>query len=671
MATTHPPADRWREIVRRRLVATACVMALWGIAIEARLVQLQVFRHAVLVERAERQQSRTIDTHPKRGEILDREGRVLAYSVDADTIVAVPADVQDPVGTTRQLCEVLECDADQFDVIETRLGQPRLFAYVQRHVSVDTARRVRELDLEGIGVLKQNRRFYPHRELAAHLIGYVGIDNQGLHGLESSYDHVISGQPGKVLIQTDAHNRAFSRIERPPTAGVTVELTIDEYIQHIAERELRAAVETHDAAGGSVVIMDPVTGEILALANEPTFNPNTYARSDADARRNRATQDVYEPGSTFKIVTAAAAIEEGVFHPDQMIDVSPGVIRYGSHRIADVRNYGALSFADVIVKSSNVGASKVGVELGAERLGRYIRRFGFGETLSHDFPGESAGIVYDPSRLNDSALASVSMGYNISVTPLQMAAAMSVVANGGELIEPRLVRALLNAEGRHEVPRRVVRRAISSDTAATLTRILEDVVSRGTARAAQVTGYTVAGKTGTAEKIVNGRYSETAHVASFVGFVPSTRPALTILVVIDDVARFGGAVAAPVFQRIAEVAVRHLGVPPTVDRPPPILVAADPSLPLPTRLTSAGVPAARPVSGGTEVERGLMPDLRGLSARAAVEIMNDLGCTTRVRGQGFVASQTPEPGTAIASGRAVTLQLERRGPIGAGARAAP
>ena len=668
MAATLPSSDSWRDVVRRRLLVAACVMTLWGVAIEGRLVQLQVFRHGMLVERAERQRSRTIDTHPKRGEILDREGRVLAYSVDADTIVAVPTDVHDPVETTRRLCEVLECGDEHRDLIQTRLNQPRAFAYVQRHVSVDTARRVRQLDLEGIGFLKQNRRFYPNRELAAHLIGYVGVDNQGLHGLESGYDETISGRPGKVLIQTDAHNRAFSRIERPPTAGVTVELTIDQYIQYIAERELRAAVREHDAAGGSVVIMDPATGEILALANEPTFNPNTFSLSDADARRNRATQDVYEPGSTFKIVTASAALEEGVFHPDQMIDVSPGEIRFGSHLIEDVRDYGTLSFADVIVKSSNVGASKIGVELGSERLGRYVRRFGFGQTISHDFPGESRGIVYDPSRLSDSAVASVSMGYNISVTPLQMAAAMSVVANGGELIEPRLVRALLNEEGRLELPRRLIRRAISPETASALTRMLEDVVSRGTARGAQLTGYTVAGKTGTTEKIVNGRYSETDHVASFVGFVPSTRPELTILVVIDDVERFGGSVAAPVFQRIAEATLRHLGVAPNVDGPSPILVPADPPPAPRARLTSVSAPAALVASGGTGFEGGTMPDLQGLSARVAVEIVTDLGLTARVRGRGSVVGQTPEPGIAFARGRAVTLRLERGGKFGPRAR---
>ena len=666
MVATSSSFNRWRDVVRRRLLVTACVMTLWGIAIEARLVQLQVFRHDTLVERAQRQRSRTVDTHPRRGEIVDREGRVLAYSVDADTVIAVPADIDEPVETARLLCEVLECRDERRDLIQTRLAQEGFFAYVQRHVSVDTARRIRELDLKGIGFLKQSRRFYPNRELAAHLIGYVGIDNQGLFGLESSYDEEISGRPGRVLMQTDAHNRAFSRVERPPTAGVTLELTIDKYIQYIAERELRVAMREHHAAGGSVVIMNPATGEILALANEPTFNPNTFSLSDAGARRNRATQDVYEPGSTFKVVTASAALEEGVFHPDQTIDVSPGVVRFGSHRIEDGRNHGVLSFADVIVKSSNVGASKIGVTLGPERLLRYVRRFGFGQTISRDFPGESRGIVYDPSRLNDSALASVSMGYNISVTALQIAAAMSVVANGGELVAPRLVRALLSEQGRLELPRRVIRRAITSETAATMTRILEDVVSYGTAGAARLAGYTVAGKTGTTEKIVDGRYSETHHVASFVGFVPSTRPELTILVVVDDVAQFGGPVAAQVFQRIAEATLRHLGVPPNVDAPPPILVPADPPPASRALLTTVRAQVPLEASGWTGPQREPMPDLQGLSARAAVEIATHLGLTTRLRGQGFVVGQTPEPGRATTRGQAVSLRLERSGVSGTG-----
>jgi cell division protein FtsI (penicillin-binding protein 3) len=674
MAVTRRTSDHWRDVMRRRLLVTTAVMALWGIAIEARLVHLQVVRYNEFVARAERQRSRSIDTNPKRGEILDREGRVLAYSVDADTVVAFPVDVDDPVETARQLCEVLGCDSERRDLIETRLGRSDQFAYIQRHVSVSAAGRIRELDLQGIGLVKENRRFYPNKELAAHLIGYVGIDNQGLHGLESSYDEEVSGRPGKVLFQTDAHNRAFSRVERPPTAGASLELTIDKYIQYIAERELRAAVREHGAEGGSVVIMDPASGEILALANEPQFNPNAYSLSDADARRNRATQDVYQPGSTFKIVTASAALEEGVFRPDQLIDTSPGVVYFsGSSRpIREFgnRDYGVLSLTDILVKSSNVGASKIGVELGPERLGLYVRRFGFGQAISGDFVGQSRGIVPPTAGLRDSDLARVSIGYTIAVTPLQMAAAMNAVANGGDLLEPRLVRALLSETGRLEMPRRVIRRAIMPETAATLTRILEDVVSRGTARAAQLTGYTVAGKTGTTEKLVDGRYSDTRNVASFAGFVPSTQPELTILVVIDDVALGGGAAAAPVFQRVAEATLRHLGVPANVDGPPPILVqdARPPSL---ARLASVRLPAPLAAPGPTGSQSGLMPDLQGLSARAALEIATDLGLTTEMSGRGAVISQTPEAGRAIARGQIVTLRLGRSGRAGTSSRVGP
>ena len=673
MAATSSSLTRWRDVVRRRLLVTACVMALWGIAIEARLIQLQVFRHDVLVERALRQRSRTITTNPKRGEIVDREGRVLAYSVDVESIFADPSGVADPAKTARVLCEVLECRDEQRDRLETNLDTDRLFLWVRRHVSIDTARRVRELDLEGIWFLKENRRFYPNRELAAHLIGYVGIDNQGLFGLESSHDEEIAGRPGTVLIQTDARNRPFSRVERPPTAGVTVELTIDKTIQYIAERELRAAVREHGAAGGSVVVLDPVTGQILALANEPTFNPNTFSLSSAAARHNRAIQDVYEPGSTFKIITASAALEEGVSHPDRQIDTNPGWVSFGARPITDLRNYGVLSLTDMLVKSSNVAASRVGVELlGPERLGRYVVRFGFGQTLSPDFPGamESRGIVHDTAGLDDNDLARVSIGYTISVTPLQMAVAINAVANGGELIEPRLVRALLSEDGRREVPRRVIRRAITPETASTMTRMLEDVVDHGTATAAQVSGYTVAGKTGTTEKLVDGRYSDTRNVASFIGFVPSTRPALTILVVVDDVARSGGAVAAPVFQRIAEATLLHLGVPSNVDAPPPILAPADPPA-SGVRLTPVRAPPPPAASAWTGPQRGLMPDLAGFSARAAFAIATDLGLMTRIRGDGFVVGQTLEPGSAIRRGQVLVLRLERAGVSGTGSRAEP
>ena len=656
-----PAAGHWRESLHPRVRVAACIMVLWGIAIAGRLVQLHVVDHDFYVQRAGDQRERAIETPARRGELLDREGRVLAYDVAADTVVAEPRKVDDPAGTARRLCAVMACTAEREERLVSVLARDSAFAYVERQISPRVAERLRGLDLDGIGFLKENRRYYPNGRLAAHVLGHAGVDNQGLHGLESLYEETLAGEPGRILVQRDAQQQAFSRVERRPTAGVSLELSIDSYIQHVAERELRAAVREHDADGGSVVVLDPRTGDILALANEPTFNPNAWRGASAEARRNRAAQDVYEPGSTFKLVTASAALEEQVVRPGDVIDVSPGVIYFGGRPIRDFRDYGALTFADVIIKSSNVGTSQVGVALGSDRLNRYVRRFGFGQTSARDFPGESRGIVHDGSRLREGELARVAMGYTVSVTPLQMAVAMNAVANRGELLAPRLVRAELRAGVREEIPVRVVRRAIRARTAATLTGIMEDVVARGTARAARIPGYSVAGKTGTAEKLLpGGGYSRIDHVASFAGFVPSTRPELTILVMVDGVRGFGGAVAAPVFQRIGESVLRHLGVAPNLDAPPPLLVPPGPA-PFPgvrTVLVRAdeGADAAGPRAAGP----GVMPDLQGLGARAAVAAATGLGLSARLRGRGVVVGQAPAAGEAIVPGQALVLTLERR-----------
>jgi cell division protein FtsI (penicillin-binding protein 3) len=653
----------WRTRVQRRVTITAVLFAVWAGTIQARLIYLQVVQHAELSARAERQQMRTVDAVAKRGEIRDRSGNVLAYSVDAESIYAVPTEIARPRDVAAQLCRALSgCDKDERQRIEERLGRQRPFAFVRRQVSPAEARRVSALGLEGVGFLKENRRYYPKRELAAHVLGYAGIENIGLAGIESAYDKHIRGRAGRILIQTDARRHTvFSRVERPPTAGADIELTIDAYLQYVAERELRSAVLEHRAAGGTIIIMEPHSGEVLALANYPTFNPNAFNRYPASKMRNRALQEIYEPGSTFKIVTASAALEESVIDPEDPIDVSTGQIRFGSRVVSDVHRYGVLSFTDVIVKSSNVGAIKVGLRLGPERLNRYIRRFGFGQTLSPDLRGESAGIVWDPAGLNDSALASVSMGYQIGVTPLQMVTAVSAVANGGELVEPRLVRAIVRNGRRVETERRVLRRSITRETAAAVTSMMEAVAERGTARSAQLDYYRVAGKTGTSAKLVNGRYSNRDYNASFIGFVPSRRPAISVLVVIDSPhakGYYGGTVSAPVFKRVAEAALRHLAVPPSVNPVPPVLVA---------RATDRDGPAPQPARAAALLEpslvhvarEGLMPDLRGLSAREALRIVARAGLTARIRGDGVVTGQKPEPGTPMQRGAICELRLER------------
>jgi cell division protein FtsI (penicillin-binding protein 3) len=410
--------------------------------------------------------------------------------------------------------------------------------------------------------------------------------------------------------------------------------------------------------------MDPWSGEILALANEPTFNPNTFRTTQDARRRNRGVQDLYEPGSTFKFVTASAAIEEKVIRRSDPVDVSTGSIRFGARQIDDVHRYGVLTFTDVIVKSSNVGAIKVGLKLGPERLGRYIARFGFGHALSRDFPGENPGIVWNPAELNDSALASVSMGYQVGVTPLQMAAAVSSIANGGTLYEPRVLRAVVREGQRAPVKATEVGRTVSAETAAELVSIMEEVVERGTAQAAQIPGYQIAGKTGTAAKLVGGRYSNAEYNASFVGFVPSRKPAFVLVVVIDSpraTGYFGGVVAAPIFGRIAEAALRYLGIGPTIDPQPPVLV--DRRAIAPERASvSYPRPSIIPVRGGISTADDVVPDLRGLSARDAVHTLTRLGMVGRVEGTGFVVSQRPDAGTPIERGAACTLVLRREIP---------
>lgn len=655
------PDPNWRSVLKSRLLVAAAVLVLWVVGIEARLVVLQVMQHDQLVARADRQQMSTVVAPAKRGEIYDRHGRLLAYSVDADTIYAVPTEIDDPSTAAGALCEALaDCTSKMRDELRERLAQPRAFAYVRRRATPLQAERVAALGLPGVAFRKESRRFYPNRELAAHVLGYVGTDNVGLGGLEATYDKTVRGREGKLLVQTDARRQVFSRLERSPTAGGSIELTIDEQLQHIAEREVRAGVEAARADGGTAVIMDPHSGEILAMASYPTFNPNDYSTAPEIARRNRAVQDLYEPGSTFKLVTASAAIEEGVVKPDDVIDVSAGMIRFGSRVIDDMYRYGPLSFTDVMVKSSNVGAIKVGLRIGAERMGLYVRRFGFGRPSSPDFPGESPGIVWDPSKLNDSALASVSMGYQVGVTPLQMAAAASVIANGGTLYEPHVVRAVIKGSQRTVVPPRAVRRAILPETAATLTAIMEKVVTDGTAKAARLVNYTVAGKTGTADKLVNGRYSASQQNVSFVGFVPSRNPVLTVIVMVDSPRAggdTGGAIAAPIFKRIADASMRHIGVTPTINPAPPVLVARNQeSVVTPAAAVGTPTVVAMPVN---MADTGL-PDLRGMSARHALRELARLGMTARMQGEGMVVEQHPPAGSPFESGATCTLILDRR-----------
>jgi cell division protein FtsI (penicillin-binding protein 3) len=654
---------RWRDGLRHRALLVLVGLGLWTMALEARLVHLQLVQHDEMVALASRQQKREIRLIPPRGDIVDRNGQMLAYSVDGHALVADPNAVDAPPATAERICRALEdCGAGKREAILRGLTRKASFAYLHRQATPEQAARLEALNLPGVRLIPEPRRSYPKLELAAHVLGFVGIDNEGLGGVERTFDEVVRGTEGRMLLQIDARRHSMeSRVQQAPTPGATLELTLDLYLQHIAERELRAGVEASRAMGGTAIVMNPQNGEILALASFPTFDPNAFQQYSADARRNRAIQDVYEPGSTFKIVTASAALEDGVFGLADLIDTSPGVITFrGRKPITEAKrhNYGVLSVEDVIVKSSNVGAIKMGLQIGAERMGQYVRRFGFGQALLPDLAGQSRGIVWRPEQLNDSALASVSMGYQIGVTPVQMATAVSAVANGGTLYQPHVVRAVLRGDEREPVPVNALRRVVSRETAARLTGIMEEVVGRGTGRLAALDGYQVAGKTGTAAKIVNGRYSAAEYNVSFAGFVPSRQPVFAILVVVDtprNGSPYGGTVAAPIFRRIADAGLRHLGVPPTI-HPPPVVLAGDTSDPIVTPIRAAVAPAAPPPAAGGPI----MPDVRGLSARDAVRILSAAGLVVRVSGSGLVAEQSPAPGAPIEAADVSELALRRR-----------
>jgi cell division protein FtsI (penicillin-binding protein 3) len=663
----HPDPLNWRMTAAPRLIAAGVLLAVWALAVLVRLIDLQVYQHDDLAALARRQSTRVEEEPAQRGDLVDRHGRVLAYTVKEDTLGADPSKLEDPRQATAKLCDALgDCSAAERAQLEKRLSQKeRQFESVRPWVTEEQASRVAALKVGGIRLEKKPRRYYPDKELAAHVLGYVGIDKTARAGLEARYDRQLTGTPGHVLVQRDGTRVIFSRVGAPPVPGATFELTIDAVLQHVVERELRAGVEENHAAGGCALVMDPQTGEIFASASEPTFDPNNYGLASPERWRNRVVQDIYEPGSTFKIVTGSAALDEKVMRPTDLIDTGNGTIAIGSRIVKEAQGhaYGTIPFTDVIVKSSNVGAIKIGFGLGAERLGRAVERFGFGTRLSPDLGGENAGIVWRPSTWNASTLASVSMGYEISVTPLQMAVAASAMANGGELVQPRLVRAVIDGGRRVLVPRKVIRRVTSAETAAEMTSIMEGVVERGTGTKAKLLDFTVAGKTGTAHKNENGHYLEHEVNASFVGFVPSRQPALTILVVIDTPRGpnppYGGTVAAPIFQRIADAALRYLGVAPTINPLPPVLLARSaPDGPMrvtgpPVPLTI--VPAVYPASAGQVV----LPDLRGLSGREALRVLARLGVLPRMAGEGVVIDQDPLPGSPVEAGGACRLTLGR------------
>jgi cell division protein FtsI (penicillin-binding protein 3) len=561
-----------RNRANKRLYLLAGILVLWAGAICLRLVYLQIFRYGDFEQRAQRQQQRTTEVAAKRGIIYDRAGRELAMSVSVDSVFAVPADIPDLAGTISLVARITKADPRE---LLAKCQSARTFCWVARKADAETADRIRAMNLRGIYFQKESKRFYPKRELAAQVLGYVGMDDEGLSGIERADDDDLRGKPGRMMISVDARRKWFGSVEKQPDPGENVILTVDEKIQYIAERELETAIQQTHAESGTVVVENPKTGEILALANRPTFNPNLAREITPQKLKDHAVSDVYEPGSTFKLVTIAAALEEKLTRPDEVFDCQMGSIVINGMRIRDSKPHGLLSVAGILAESSDVGAIKIALRLGEERFYKYIRAFGFGQQTGIEVPGETRGLTKPLNRWSKVSIGAISMGQEIGVTPLQLVAMVSTIANDGVWVAPRIVAGTTEPQGAPQMVAfqpAVQRRVISPMTAAQMKQMMQGVVLHGTGKKAILEGYSSAGKTGTAQKVdpATHTYSHTKYVGSFAGFAPVNDPAITVAVILDSAVGLhqGGQVSAPVFQRVAQQVLEYLHTPHDVELPP-------------------------------------------------------------------------------------------------------
>jgi cell division protein FtsI (penicillin-binding protein 3) len=671
---------------RTRIIFVAALAATWTGAVFGRLAYLQLFRYSEYYSRAQHQQRLIVDVGASRAEIFDRNLHPLAMSVPVDSAFAVPSEIADPDMVARLIGKVLDVPSDD---IATRIASSRSFVWIARKLPPEKANRIAALNLRGIYFQREGGRFYPKRELAAHVLGYVDIDEKGLGGIEYSLDDAIRSKPGKMMILTDAHRRWYDSSDKAPDTGTSVVLTLDEKIQYIAEKELAQAIQETHARAGTVIVENPDSGELLAVANWPTFNPNAAKDSPPDTRVDRAASSLYEPGSVFKIVTLSAAIDQGITTPDDVVDCQNGAIYIAGHRIRDHKPFGNLTVAQILQYSSDVGAIKVGLRLGAPKFYDYIEAFGFGQPTGVDLPGESRGKLRRLENWTPVSVGSISMGQEVGVTPLQMITAVTAIANGGLIVRPHVVREERHGNQVTEPQEPLPRRVIKATTAASMRRMLEGVVLGGTGKLAKLDGYTVAGKTGTAQKYDpdTGRYSRHDLIASFVGFAPINTPAITVYVQLDSPAgaHEGGQVAAPVFKRVAQQVLAYLEAPRDIPVAAETLRAgraraaqekddtlADASDFEPAQATvsaaaedaAPAVPAPAPAAAPTMVEiaegEGIpAPDLRGKTVRQVTEACLKLGLTPVLVGTGVASEQSPEAGAMIRRGSRITVQFAR------------
>ncbi len=667
---------------RLRWLVVWVLAAVWMAVVIGRLSYLQLFSYGEYLAKAQRQQQRIFEISPMRGPIYDRKGRELAVSLPMDSVFGDPAEITDVEMVGRLLSRALDTPAED---LEEKIREAKTPVRLARKLSPETVQRITDMNLKGVFFQKENRRVYPQRELAASVLGYVDVDEKGIGGIEYSLDKQIRGRPGKMMVMSDGRRRWYDRTESAADPGASVTLTIDETIQYIAEKELgRAIAETH-AKAGTVVVQDPNSGELLAVANWPVFDPNDAGDYSPEARIDRAVASAYEPGSTFKVLTLTGAVENGVATPNDLVDCQMGQIMVAGRLIHDWKKFGVLSVREILEHSSDVGAIKIALRLGGPRFYDAIRAFGIGQATGIELPGENRGLLRPLENWSASSIGSLAMGQEVSVTPIQIVSAISAVANGGTLYRPHMVREIDGGEPGALRPIPAPQQATDGRTAATIREMMEGVVLEGTGKPAQLDGYTAAGKSGTAQKIdpATGRYSKTQYNSSFVGFAPVNNPVISILVVLDSPVgpHHGGEVGGPVFKRIAEQVLAYRDE--AHDVPAPSDVETAKNLQAAPRLAALqdGASAAAQARFQAAVEKTrlpgaapptvafgdstavVVPSLSGQTVRGVTEECSRLGLMPSLIGNGVAVEQFPAAGAQVLRGSRVTVRFGRPGEV--------
>ena len=689
--------------IQKRILALQAAVIGAVFCVEGRLFYLQVVKHSEFQHMAYHQQYTPKETSPSRGVIEDRFGDVLAMNIDLFNVCAHPNQITDKAATAAALSHAL---GQPYAEVLSKISGDKPFVWIARQVPFERSEAVETLKLEGVEASREQRRFYPDHEMAAHALGFTGIDNQGLDGLENYFEKSLTGKKGLVMTERDARGRvvlADNKAVRDNVDGLGLVTTLDKTLQHIAQVELEKAFEKYRCKAASIVVMDPHTGEILALANYPTFDPNHFSDFPRESWKDRVVNDEFEPGSTFKLITAVGALEQGVVSEDDKFFCENGsyLTQYG-RVVSDHEKYGWLTFRQVFGYSSNIGMVKVGAKLGAENLYRYAKRFGIGDLTGIDLPGEAPGKLRPLDKWSGLSMTTIPYGYEVSTTPIQMLAAYGAIANGGMLMKPYLVKALVNSDGKvvKAFGPKKIRRACSPKTARRMTELMKWVVEKGTGTAVALPAYDIAGKTGTAYKFMNGHYSKYNYVSSFIGFVPAENPKFVIYVSLDDPRGiyWGGYTAGPVFKEVAKRALVYDLTPGVDPEEQTQLAKARNMVPSFLGLTreqskwlsgadglqvkfsgkgsrvtgqsqASGTPLAMENNSPSKVvltlgepqaegTAGVMPDLRGKTKRQALALLSPLAVHVNFRGEGIVRTQFPPPGRSVQNAEPCELNCD-------------